>query len=620
MREKKYAHILEEYEEQLKNLQEETKDVEDSLDDEDVEISMTREIKYKDLQDVIDKGEEPSTLETTSKIAELKEDIAEVEDILENTDHLEALEKMSKEETEETKEEEKKEDSNTDVKIEQVSGKSDMDDIYLTTSFQPFKKRFKITRLIKRVIVFILVLGLIGGIGYFGVYPLLEKYVFNTPKRIFENSIDYVVDLVNNTVLTDDESNEEIKSFLYNYKMDIKTNLEGGEFLNDYDYELKLGSDFKQNSFMLDLLMVKDNNKVGLQTYMKDKKTYVKYSTDEKYMLYEENGEDVGTWELEEAINGLNQVSLDDLKYYVTGELEIFKSLLDEKYLSKAKDEITIDGKSVQVTRNTLKIDQETAIEIEKKFYEKLKEDKKLLEIYATMMDSTVSEAEDFIDSIDYEETYDEKYDAAINIYTVKGNEFVGVDYEENGFRLAYYYRNDYEFDLYLNLTEDEDCKEGADCVADNKVVFQISGETKDDVTEVVVKYNNKKIATLNVREFTDKKIDLDYEFTFQGLSFDGFIKVEVNGENSNIDMKVNFSDFYIEVICDAKLEYNKGLPKIGDNDYVPYSEAEDAKRSEVFEKKLEEMGILKVLEELFTEEEVTPNNPPQQNVVDNTI
>ena len=615
MREQKYARVLEEYEKKLKEQEQAQKEVvsEDTSLDEDV--SMTREIKYKELQDVIDNdsntdSKEVDVDETTSKLEQIKEDIAEVEDILEKTDHLQALEKMAQEEKkdeEDTKDEPKKEDDK--VKIEQVSGKSDLDDIYLTTSFKPLRKRFRVSKLLKKIITTVLIIAIFIGVGYFGVYPLLQKYVFNSPKRIFENSIDYVVDLVNKTIPTEDKDNKEIESFLYNYNLDFKTNLEGAEFLNDYDYQLDIGSDFKQNTLLVDASMSKGNDKVGFQTYFKDKKSFVKFSTDDNYMLIDEDGEDIKSWEMGDIFNSFNQLSTSDIKYYITGELKIMKSLLDDKYLSKDKDEITIDGKSVKVTRNTLKLDQETAIEIEKKFYEKLKEDKKLLEIYATLNDYTVSEAEDFIDHIDYEETYDEKYDAAINIYTTKGNEFAGIDYEENGFRLAYYYRNDYEFDLYLNLTDDEVCKEGMDCNVDDKMVFQINGETKDKITEVVIKYNNKKIATLNVREFKDDKIDFDYEINFQNVNFDGFVKIEKKDENINFDIKMNFSDYYFEMIIDLKEKYNCDIPKINKEDYVDASDKELQNRTEKVMKKLDEMGVLKLIDDLTKENGPVVNN-----------
>ena len=76
MREQKYARVLEEYEKKLKEQEQAQKEVvsEDSSLDEDV--SMTREIKYKELQDVIDNDSNTDSKvvdvdETTSKLKKI---------------------------------------------------------------------------------------------------------------------------------------------------------------------------------------------------------------------------------------------------------------------------------------------------------------------------------------------------------------------------------------------------------------------------------------------------------------------------------------------------------------------------------------------------------------------
>ena len=136
MREQKYAHILEEYEEELKKIQEKSVEdeledeiVEEDLEDEDEKMSMTREIKYKDLQEVIDKKAPSTEEETTNRISELKEDLAEVEDILDKTDHLAALEKMAakdeESEDEEVEPEGDKEESKEESEVEETESEEE---------------------------------------------------------------------------------------------------------------------------------------------------------------------------------------------------------------------------------------------------------------------------------------------------------------------------------------------------------------------------------------------------------------------------------------------------------------------------------------------------------------
>ncbi len=621
MREKKYAHVLEEYEEMLKKSRT-NEDIEEVVEDDEEKIenlSTTRQIKYKELQNSLDSNAINNVIDddvkeddeiATNNSEENKPIKENVEDILENTDHLQALEKMPQDDKEEHVIEENSDEDSTDVKIEQVSGKSDLDDLYLTTSFQPFRKRFKLSKLFKKIIIIILIIGIVGGIGYFGIYPLAQKYIFNTPKKVFERSIDYVSDMVGNIIPAEDENNKEIESLLYKYNIDFNSDIEGSEILSDYNYAIDFGVDFKKNIMLLNGTMDKGEESVGISLYQKEKDAYLKYSTDDNYMLVNNDAEEVNGFELQDIFNSINQVSTSDMKYAITADLNIYKSLLDDKYLSKDKDEITIDGKAIEVTRNTLKLDQKAAIELDKKYYEKVKEDKKLLEILAIYEDMATSEYEDYIDNINVEDEYEKDYEEAINIYTTKGNKFVGFDIEENGFRVMYYYTNNNEFDFYINLTDDEVCQAGMDCAAEDKTVFQVTGEKKDNETETVIKYNNKKIATLYVKTFTKDLIDLDYELNFQGVYFEGTLKIEgiLDKNKSNIDLNVKTSEFFMNLKLEWEAKYNCDVEIVKGDDFVPYSEEEDTKRSEKFSEKLDELGILDIINETATTE-ITEND-----------
>ena len=172
MREKKYAHVLEEYEEMLKKSRT-SEDIEEVVEDDEEKIenlSTTRQIKYKELQNSLDSNAINNVIDddvkeddeiATNNSKENKPIKENVEDILENTDHLQALEKMPQDDKEEHVIEENSDEDSTDVKIEQVSGKSDLDDLYLTTSFQPFRKRFKLSKLFKKIIIIILIIGIV---------------------------------------------------------------------------------------------------------------------------------------------------------------------------------------------------------------------------------------------------------------------------------------------------------------------------------------------------------------------------------------------------------------------------------------------------------------------------
>ena len=477
MREQKYARVLEEYEEQLKSKEDTLEEVED-------EVSMTREIKYKDLQEVIDKeSEEDKSLkedeeseekeeqeqneaeqsdedEVTSKIDALKKDIAEVEDILEQTNHLEALEKMEKEQEDSSKEsleveEDKEVSKNEDVKIEQISGKSDLDDIYLTRSFQPFRKRFRARSILIFFLKLIVTIAFLGAIGYFIVYPIVNFYLMSRPEKVFDNTIDYVseqiidnrdTDILDNNIYFNINSDKMIIQMLNGLNVSIDAK------------ELKVNNKETDNIYQIDL----DGNNVY----------YKKINRDEVKK---------------------NEIELSDAdyKYVVNKTAEILKELVVKDKLSRTKDEMLVNGKKVNVYRNTFTIDQKTAISITKQYYEEIGKDSKLVDYYAKCNKMSLSEYQDYLKNVPV--TYDKEFNAAVNIYTTNKGKVVGLDFENNGFRTFYLYTNNDDFNMYLTSADVSDCGKDNNCVTKG-LVLEVDGTKKDDKININVKYNNKEL------------------------------------------------------------------------------------------------------------------------------
>ena len=125
MREKKFANILDDYpEEVVEEIKEETQE----------KLSMTRELKFKELQDKIDEEDIVSSVTEEVKLEEI--------DTPEETITLE----LSKKELKQKAKEEKKE------------RKAMQEDLYLTSSFKPLRKRFKLSQKNKRPISMVLYL------------------------------------------------------------------------------------------------------------------------------------------------------------------------------------------------------------------------------------------------------------------------------------------------------------------------------------------------------------------------------------------------------------------------------------------------------------------------------
>ena len=668
MREQRYSNVIEKYEAELKKQRTIAE-----AEAEEEKLSMTREIKYKDLQDEIDKNENLShqdnyiddLLENTFDEDEIKiiqrnkknknqdsavltdkvsdsnsklndhEKNVELNSQKESTSYSDELEEEPKKiklktvksdddffeemktqrvnlpknnDEEENESEDKEEKDNDKVNITKVNKD---DDIYLTTAFEPLKSRLTIGKIFTRIIIFLVIIAALGALVYFILFPLYDKYFLNTPKKIFETTIDNINTMISNNLITQEDN---FDSYYQDFSLNIDSNIDGLKEISDYTLNINTGIDFNKNILKAGLYINKDSQKLGLDTYYKDKDSYIKYSTSDKYFYLGEDEEDISTDEIKELISIIKFLG-KDIGYIVSKETEIIKSLLDEEKLSKEKDVITIDDKNIDVTRNTFKLNSKDAEALINQYYNSILKDDTILNYMAKINNMSKVDYKGYLNNQAIE--LDDDFSASFNIYTIKGNEVVGLDYEEKGFRKFYFYENDTEFDMYINLTSDSKCSANEDCVADNKSVIELNGEKKNSYTEIIIKHNNVKIATLNINEFKQDKIDLEYEFIINSVVYTGSIEIEsTSNENSNGFMSLHFGEYYINIKVDLNFTYNKTIEEISANDYVQYSEEQEKIEEEKFFVSAEELGLLEFFAETDNSETtVTPSQSQTQTI-----
>ncbi len=668
MREQRYSNVIEKYEAELKKQRTIAE-----AEAEEEKLSMTREIKYKDLQDEIDKNENLShqdnyiddLLENTFDEDEIKiiqrnkknknqdsavltdkvsdsnsklndhEKNVELNSQKESTSYSDELEEEPKKiklktvksdddffeemktqrvnlpknnDEEENESEDKEEKDNDKVNITKVNKD---DDIYLTTAFEPLKSRLTIGKIFTRIIIFLVIIAALGALVYFILFPLYDKYFLNTPKKIFETTIDNINTMISNNLITQEDN---FDSYYQDFSLNIDSNIDGLKEISDYTLNINTGIDFNKNILKAGLYINKDSQKLGLDTYYKDKDSYIKYSTSDKYFYLGEDEEDISTDEIKELISIIKFLG-KDIGYIVSKETEIIKSLLDEEKLSKEKDVITIDDKNIDVTRNTFKLNSKDAEALINQYYNSILKDDTILNYMAKINNMSKVDYKGYLNNQAIE--LDDDFSASFNIYTIKGNEVVGLDYEEKGFRKFYFYENDTEFDMYINLTSDSKCSANEDCVADNKSVIELNGEKKNSYTEIIIKHNNVKIATLNINEFKQDKIDLEYEFIINSVVYTGSIEIEsTSNENSNGFMSLHFGEYYINIKVDLNFTYNKTIEEISANDYVQYSEEQEKIEEEKFFASAEELGLLEFFAETDNSETiVTPSQSQTQTI-----
>lgn len=502
MREKKYANVV--------------SDVEIANESESADkLSMTRELKFKDLQMKIDEEIGDSLIN---------------EELKENDDNSDDI-SLSK-------------NDNKYCVDGQPNSKKVDDDIYLTTSFKPFKKRFKLRKVFKIMFEFMLVIVVLLSLYFLAFLPLYNKYLSSKPQAIFNNTVDSIgnglVKLIEDNVVDDDKLYFDI-----NFK--INSNYDELYYLSNYNYGYQISVEPKLKTFNEYIYLNDGDSSYGINYFEKDSRAYLNYSTSENIL---DMGElDSDATEEERYYNDIlemlkeSKTNKSDLIYYIEKNVDIIKRIYELADIAVSNDELEINGEIIKVKRNSWSFDNVSLEKALKMYEDFILDDEKLLDISAEFNGMTIDEYKEYLGNM--ENQIEEEHNECINIYTIKGNKFVGLDEEENGFRLFYFYIYNGDFEMYLNFTENEECLNGKDCVLDNQRVISMNGLNNDSYTEVDIKYNNDKIGTLNVRDFTYDKINIEYDFSYDDNNFKGDLLVYKN-ENYVYDIDLSYR-------CDAK-------------------------------------------------------------------
>lgn len=541
MREKKYANILEE-------------------DEKNNDLSLTRELKFKALYE--------------------NEEIVESNEIdLDNNDFKEIDEVNILEE-----------------ELGEQNFMSNSDDIYLTTSFKPLKKRIRFRKIIKFFFKFIIFFGVVGAIIYFVAIPVHEMILNSMPKAIYDGSLDYIASKIDNYI---DNNYLDSTSFDVDYIYDFDSNFKDMESLKDQKFGIKMSKNIKNNSLENYVYVLKDGNKYGYSLIQNNNENYYRIFNSEQFLKLKKNAlKDESLYSKMNIL--LNYASKDVdremLKYLIDTNVNILKKLIVEDLLTSEKDEIEVNGKTLNVIRNTLSFDSKSIKEFEKQYKEKILQDQKILEILSKLYGLSFEELKEKYTTF---RKYDENYTLVINLYTIKGNKFAGFDIEENGFRNIYYYSLDDTFDFHLNFNNNDNFSSKKDFLLKDRAIIDLVGIKKDDYTEVECKYNDGEIAVLKVKNFGFNKVDLDYRLIIKNLVVEGDFTLTKISNNKIImsfllDNGENYLDSNIEInINDGSI--NAGY--VDSNKVVLYSEKRFKDDYSLLEEKLKEVNALEGFE-----------------------
>ena len=566
MRKEKYAHVLEEQQENENSLDEvislldETKKEFEGLVEQKEEtkeldkLSMTREIKFKDLQEQIEKDEKAVTQEIildkpVSKNVEssLPQEEPEIQKLPKETKKRKNKSRQKK--NEEIKSTEKKDDDDVtitkidlkkineleDVNLDKDLEKTLSDDLYLTTAFKPVKKRVR--KVIKKIFVFIFVIAIFAAVIYFFLWPLYKKYTIK-PKEIFENNIDYISNDITNLI------DKDFLSFDYtnaNAKIILNTNDKTYKELSKYDLNIITKKDTKQKESVFGFKIDNEDKSIGFNSYNIDNKLYYEVLNSDNIISIKKE-EDVKSLLDNKYLSLISNTNKDELKYIIEKNKNVLKELIPEENLSKNNDELTISDKKIKTTKISLELDASLASKLTSEYYSKILSDNKYAEIISQLNDMSINEYKSSVRNI----TYDSNFKAKINFYVKNGDEFVGLDIEINGFSYLHYLKsNDYS-NFYINLGINK--KEAN--------AFEFIKTKEDNKDKILIKHNTKDTLVLYINELNNDILNINYETLSLHENIKGNITLKKESQDKfNVSITINNDLYYYNL--SIKLEAN---------------------------------------------------------------
>ncbi len=531
MREQKYANVLEEYEEKMEK---------------EEKLSMTRELKYRELQEEI-KKEEIKEIKKENSSKKIKES---------KNENVELNEEVSNKKTLKTKSNSEDNGTNKTQELKEISENDD--DIYLTTSFKPPKLSFRLKKGVKKILYFLIFCSFVLMLLFFVGLPAYRKFMDSKPKMIFNGTIDFVSNKIVNVVeKTYSNSGDLSSDILFNFDSNI-TNLDS---ITNNKYGVEFNIDSTGKNHQTSIYTLDNDQKYGINYLYNNNVNYINYSTSDKYMKLKNSNDEYYGY-LNEYFDYLSKIGKDDLVYFIETEGEIFKDIIENNLIKTEKDELNIGGKTLKVTKNSFELDEKNYERLYKKRNDFVLRDKVLLKVESALAHMSVEDYSKLL-----KKGLSNYNKLKINIYTINGTKVVGFDIEKDGFTNIYYYAYDDNFMFHINLASK--IVIGKDSNSTQKVI-DLVGKKENNDTNVTLKYNTKDIAKLKIEEFSNERISFDYEaeikknkylgdsvfainkdqkevyVSFNVKSDEKFINLNVNFTESNADKKFNINSINI--------------------------------------------------------------------------
>ena len=419
-------------------------------------------------------------------------------------------------------------------------------------------------------------LVILGVLGYFVIYPFIVKKLV-TPSVVYESAIQIV-----SKKLTSSISDATHDKVIYEIEADLDTNIPQFAAFSGYTYGINTGLDITKQSFQAGLYMKNSSTEYSLWSYLKDAKSYSRFSTD-NVLNYMGTADQAEVNELfatfKEKLESQANSGDENLNYLINKISELLISSLNENKLSQEETTLELNNENVKVLNNKYVLDEEVINATAKHIIEGLAKDDKAVKALAAVTETPEEQIKQMLVYQESEKTEDDEKEATVltmNIYTNTKAIPIGfaLTDDKGNADLHYYFSDNYfEFEYYQK-TEDEETNK------DIENNIEVVGITRGEKTNVTVTVNKNKIATAVITKNTDTEFELEYEVTImEGQSITGTFKSVLTDTDERtkveLGLTMKMAGQYINVGLRVCQDWTSEVAKINTGNAVTLTEDE---------------------------------------------
>ena len=386
-----------------------------------------------------------------------------------------------------------------------------------------------------------------------GLYVGFQKLNSN-PKSVYKRAINETYELLDNYLKDNLDGTFKInpleEAYSLNTSFKINTNNDELSFLNDYNYDLNIGLDYKNEIVNLNATLGNDNEKIVslIMSYINGN-AYLKSDEIFNKIL------NVGPADLNldmSSIEEINQynINYNDLHTIIYELKNILINSLDENKFSMTEETIKINNKNVDAKKVTYLLDKENIAKTNEYFKKEILNNDELINALSNIMGIDKTKIKELLEQ---ETDFSDYEDIEINLYT-KNNNIIAGNVKVDDEALVRFTYEDKKFDLYmgddytnltlnyennkLEMTYNEYDDEVFNLVFTNKSDYEEIKFTTNEYSQI----NTFYLKLTNIKQSTTE-ISTDVDFKYENNSYGEINNIELTGNLKLIKGKFDTLD-----------------------------------------------------------------------------